>query len=53
MCVYVYYDVIMESDWKYVNFLRGRIIFKTVSVKDNRDTVINVRLQERKKGSEE
>lgn len=37
-CVYV---VIMDSDWKYVKFFstleRGKIISKTVSVKDNRE----------------
>jgi len=47
----------MGSDWKYVKFLRtlesGEIIFKTLSLKDNRDTEINVQLKERKKRSEE
>jgi hypothetical protein len=47
----------MESDWKYVKLIstleNGKIIFKTVSVKDNRDTEINVQLEGRKKGKEE
>jgi hypothetical protein len=30
----------------------GKIIFKTVSVKDNTDTEINVQLKEGKKGKE-
>jgi len=47
----------LESHWKYVKFLSilesGKKIFKTVSVKDNRDTEINVHLKERKKEREQ
>jgi hypothetical protein len=56
MCKCVRVCCYVGSDWKYVKFLStlesGKLTFKTVSVKGNRDTKINVQLKERKKGSE-